>query len=129
MRFGTCLVNICESESTLVTIRHVAQDADVSVGTVSRVLNNKPGVGGKTRQHVLAVARELGYTLPRRSPLSTSTVTHLGLLSRPMREALPANPFYADVFHGIEKSVTNSASTSPPVPWTSSTCVSVHRQR
>jgi LacI family transcriptional regulator len=87
----------------LVTIRHVAQEADVSVGTVSRVLNNKPGVSEKTRQHVLAVARELGYTLPRRSLLSTSTVTHLGLLSRPMREALPANPFYADVFHGVEQ--------------------------
>ena len=87
----------------MVTIRHVAQEADVSVGTVSRVLNNKPGVSEKTRQHVLAVARELGYTLPRRSLLSTSTVTHLKLLSRPMREALPANPFYADVFHGIEQ--------------------------
>jgi LacI family transcriptional regulator len=87
----------------LVTIRHVAQEADVSVGTVSRVLNNRPGVSEKTRQHVLAVARELGYTLPRRSLLSTSTVTHIGLLSRPMQDALPANPFYADVFHGIEQ--------------------------
>jgi DNA-binding LacI/PurR family transcriptional regulator len=87
----------------LVTIRQVAREAGVSVGTVSRVLNNKSGVSEKTRQHVLAVARELGYTLPRRSLLSTSTVTHLGLLSWPMREALPANPFYADVFHGIEQ--------------------------
>jgi DNA-binding LacI/PurR family transcriptional regulator len=87
----------------LVTIRDVAQQADVSVGTVSRVLNNRPGVSEKTRQHVLAVARELGYTLPRRSFLSTFTVTHLGLLSRPMQDALPANPFYADVFHGIEQ--------------------------
>jgi DNA-binding LacI/PurR family transcriptional regulator len=30
-------------------------------------------------------------------------VTHLGVLSRPMQETLPANPFYADVFHGIEQ--------------------------
>jgi len=87
----------------LVTIRQVAQEAEVSVGTVSRVLNNKPGVSEKTRQHVLAVADELGYTVLRRFPLSTSTITHLGLLNRPTGEALPANPFYADVFHGVEQ--------------------------
>lgn len=100
---GTRLVNTCESERALVTIRQVAQEAGVSVGTVSRVLNNKPGVSDKTRQHVLAVADELGYVLLRRSPLSTSTITHLGLLNRPIGEALPANPFYADVFHGVEQ--------------------------
>jgi DNA-binding LacI/PurR family transcriptional regulator len=100
---GTRLVNTCESERALVTIRQVAQEAGVSVGTVSRVLNNKPGVSEKTRQHVLAVADELGYTVLRRFPLSTSTITHLGLLNRPIGEALPANPFYADVFHGVEQ--------------------------
>jgi LacI family transcriptional regulator len=100
---GTRLVNTCESERALVTIRQVAQQAGVSVGTVSRVLNNKPGVSEKTRQHVLAVADELGYTVLRRFPLSTSTITHLGLLNRPIGEALPANPFYADVFHGVEQ--------------------------
>lgn len=87
----------------MATIRQVAHQAEVSVGTVSRVLNNKPGVSDKTRQHVLDVARELGYTLPRRSPFPTASVTHLGLLNKPMSEALPANPFYADVFHGIEQ--------------------------
>jgi len=87
----------------LVTIRQVAQEAGVSVGTVSRVLNNKPGVSEKTRKLVLDVARELGYVLPRRSPLSISPVTHLGVLNRPMTYALPANPFYSDVFHGIEQ--------------------------
>jgi len=100
---GTRLVNTCESERALVTIRQVAQEAGVSVGTVSRVLNNKPGVSEKTRQHVLAVADELGYAVLRRSPLSASTVTHLGLLNRPTGEALPANPFYADVFYGVEQ--------------------------
>jgi DNA-binding LacI/PurR family transcriptional regulator len=87
----------------LVTIRQVADEAGVSAGTVSRALNNRPGVSEETRQRILAVARELGYVLPRRSPFSTSAVTHLGLLNRPMREALPANPFYADVFNGIEQ--------------------------
>ena len=33
--------------------RKVAELADVSIGTVSRVLNNKPGVSEPTRQRVL----------------------------------------------------------------------------
>jgi LacI family transcriptional regulator len=87
----------------LVTIRQVAQQAGVSTGTVSRVLNSKPGVSEATRHHVLTVAREFGYALPRRSHLSTAIVTHLGLLNRPMEESLPANAFYADVLNGIEQ--------------------------
>jgi len=43
------------------TIRDVAREADVSVATVSRILNNKPDVSEETRQRVLGVIGELGY--------------------------------------------------------------------
>lgn len=44
------------------TIKDVAKEAGVSIATVSYVLNGrKEMVGEKTRQHVLQVARELGY--------------------------------------------------------------------
>ena len=43
------------------TIRDVAKMANVSVATVSRILNNKPDVSGETRQKVLDVIDELGY--------------------------------------------------------------------
>ena len=56
----------------MVTIRDVAHKAGVSIGTVSRVLNNKSGVSDKTRQHVLAVAQEMGYLAPKRVSLSNS---------------------------------------------------------
>jgi LacI family transcriptional regulator len=87
----------------LITIRQVAHKAGVSIGTVSRVLNNKSGVGERTRQHVLAVIEELGYVPPKRLPLSMASVTHLGLLSRPIGGALPADPFYGNVFHGVSQ--------------------------
>ncbi len=45
----------------IVTIRDVAKAADVSISTVSRVLNNRPDVGENTRQKVLEVVKELGY--------------------------------------------------------------------
>lgn len=58
-----------------VTIRHVAKEAGVGIGTVSRVLNNNPNVSDKTRQLVLDVIDELGFVpnaaarqLPRKTP-------------------------------------------------------------
>ncbi len=43
------------------TIHDVAKLAGVSRSTVSRVLNNRPGVHPKTRERVLAAVRELNY--------------------------------------------------------------------
>ncbi|TNG94642.1 LacI family DNA-binding transcriptional regulator [Pasteurellaceae bacterium USgator11] len=45
----------------MVTIRDVAKLANVSVATVSRVLNAHPSISDKTRQAVLAAVEELGY--------------------------------------------------------------------
>ena len=84
----------------MVNIRQVAKEAGVSMGTVSRVLNNKPGVGEGTRQRVLAVAQELGYSRVR---LPSSTVTHLALLNEPTGGALPNSPFYGDILRGVEQ--------------------------
>lgn len=42
-------------------IKDLAQHLDLSIGTVSRALNDKPDVNPKTRQRVLDAARELGY--------------------------------------------------------------------
>lgn len=41
------------------TIHDIAKKAGVSIGTVSRALNNKPGVHPETRERVLAISRDL----------------------------------------------------------------------
>ncbi len=41
--------------------RELAEIADVSVATVSRVLNDKPGVSDDTRKKILRIMREYGY--------------------------------------------------------------------
>jgi len=46
-------------QSKEATIHDIAAQAGVSIGTVSRALNNKPGVHPETRERVLAVSREL----------------------------------------------------------------------
>lgn len=42
-------------------IRDIARLSGYSVGTVSRVLNDHPGVSDRARERVLAVVREVGY--------------------------------------------------------------------
>ncbi len=46
---------------TLTTIRKVAKDASVSIATVSRVLNNQPGVSEDVRSRVLESVNRCGY--------------------------------------------------------------------
>jgi LacI family transcriptional regulator len=43
------------------TIKDVARKANVSVATVSRVLNDQPGFSSETREKVLRVIEEIGY--------------------------------------------------------------------
>ena len=47
------------------TVASIAQQANVSIATVDRVLNNRPGVKERTRQTVLHVAQSLGYFGPQ----------------------------------------------------------------
>jgi LacI family transcriptional regulator len=42
-------------------IREIAGMLDISIGTVSRALNNRYGVNSRTREMVLAEARKIGY--------------------------------------------------------------------
>lgn len=43
------------------TLKDIADRAEVSVGAVSKVMNNREGVGAATRDKVLRIAEELGY--------------------------------------------------------------------
>ena len=42
-------------------ISRLARDLKLSMGTVSRALNDKPGVHGETRRKVLEAAQRMGY--------------------------------------------------------------------
>jgi LacI family transcriptional regulator len=67
--------------SRKIRLSHIADQAGVSMMTVSRVLNNQAHVKVDTRQRVLRVANELGYT-PHASAraLSTGKTRMIGLV-------------------------------------------------
>ena len=56
---------MAKSIPSKVTIVEVAKKAGVSLGTVSRVINNDAHVSDETRERVSAVIQDLGYVANR----------------------------------------------------------------
>lgn len=81
-----------------LSIYDVAREAGVSFGTVSRALNSRPGVSAETKEHVLEVARNLGY-VP--SPIARSLAAQRALA---VGVAVPdlADPFFMPVAGAIQ---------------------------
>lgn len=44
-----------------VTLKEIAREAQTSIGTVDRALNNRAGISPKRRQEILAIAQRMGY--------------------------------------------------------------------
>lgn len=49
-------------EKKRITIKEIAQKANVSIGSVDRALRNRKGINPKTKEHILKIADDLGYT-------------------------------------------------------------------
>ncbi|WP_406002959.1 LacI family DNA-binding transcriptional regulator [Streptomyces sp. NBC_00829] len=82
----------------MASIKDVASRADVSVATVSRVLNGHPSVRPATRSRVLSAVNELGYrpNAVARS-LRTDQTRTLGLV---ISDVL--NPFFTELARSVE---------------------------
>ena len=81
-----------------VTIKDIAKEADVSVTTVSRVLNNKPDVGDDTRAKILKIIDEMNYNPNSVARGLVMQKTHtIGLIIPDI-----SNPFFPQVARAIE---------------------------
>lgn len=84
------------------TLQDVADLAEVSIGTASRVLNNKPNVLPETRHRVLAAAQKLAYYRAP-EPVASANPLTFGVLANLLHDENPfANPFYGEVIAGID---------------------------
>ncbi|MBM2619703.1 LacI family DNA-binding transcriptional regulator [Actinoplanes sp. LDG1-06] len=91
------------------TLAEVAQLAGVSTGTVSRVINNAPNVGDKSRKAVEAAVRKLGYVpnLAARS-LATQRSGAVVLAISSDDPALFVNQFFAEIITGVNAVIEES---------------------
>ena len=87
-----------------VTIQDVAKAADVSVSTVSRVLNEKVDVASDTRDRILSVIDQLGYTSSLAARSMRSRKKNLvGLIMPDI-----AYPFAVEIMRGVNQAIAES---------------------
>lgn len=94
-------------------LQEVAELADVSLATVSRVLNAKPGVAASTRRKVLDVLADLGYRDTPALPARTGVV---GIITPEMD-----NPIFPLLAQTIEARLARNGILSMICPATSDT--------
>jgi DNA-binding LacI/PurR family transcriptional regulator len=96
-----------ETISTATTI-DIARLAKVSVGTVSRVVNNEPRVDETLRIRVLKAIEELGYihTPKKRRNISTKSeilVNTITFYTPANRSNVPGNAYFYQILNGVKQ--------------------------
>jgi LacI family transcriptional regulator len=89
----------------LPTIKDVANIANVSISTVSRVINNKSIISENTRKKILKVIKEINYepNYIARS-LSKNKTNTIGIILEDI-----INPFFSEIAKGIEKTLQKNS--------------------
>lgn len=94
----------------MATINDVAREANVSISTVSRVLNNDETITvmSETRERILEKASQLNYlTIKKKTALrnkATSQETlNIGVIMYGTKEDEYSDPYFLSIRHGIEK--------------------------
>jgi DNA-binding LacI/PurR family transcriptional regulator len=97
-----------EDETLAPTLRDIADAAGVSVASVSKVLNNRGGVGDESRRRILGLAEQLGYQ-GNRSARSLQKAGVDGAVLIIPAEAYSNSQFYEGVVQSI---ITEAAANS-----------------
>lgn len=92
-----------------ITIREIAQEANVSTATVSMVMNNKPGISSPTRMKVLKIVEAHGYNV---SPLKKEITRNSGIIQltihRKHSQVVSDTAFFEALIAGIESTASLS---------------------
>ena len=83
-----------------VTIKQIAELANVSRGTVDKVLNHRPGVKAETKTKILQIAKELNYqpNFLGKALVQSKEPTKLGIILTP-----DYNPYIQALLRGINQ--------------------------
>jgi len=87
----------------MATIKDVAKKAGVTIGTVSRVLNNKKWVSEECRKKVQATIKEMHYKPQAHARRLRQKHSKVWGILAPHHTKLIRSPFFADILGGIEE--------------------------
>lgn len=94
-------------ETNSPTLRDIADAAGVSVASVSKVLNNRSGVGEESRRKILVLAEQLGYQGRVARTLHRAGVDNILFITP--AEYYSNSQFYEDVIRGaLDEATANS---------------------
>ena len=86
----------------MVSMKDIAQRCDVSVATVSKALNGQQGISEFTRERVIAVAREMGYTANVMArALKTNRTYNIGILYSDLRNSGFMHEYFASMLNSF----------------------------
>src|ERR671931_2311716 len=88
-------------EQARATIREIARAAGVSIATVSRVINGRPDVAPETREAVLRVVRDHGFSTNRSARALSGGRTGLIGVTLPIIEAA----YFAAILAGASEAL------------------------
>ncbi len=83
---------------------HIAEEAGVSIATVSRAIRGKEGVGAETREKIIQIAERFHYSpnLQARG-LASNKLDAIEIIIPQTSEYAFSNPYYAEILKGISK--------------------------
>lgn len=85
-------------------IKDIAKKLGVSPATVSLVLNNKPGVSERTRQRVLKMVKEMGYSTNLLSKPALKNQKNIRfIIYKKHGMVVSDTPFFSELIEGIEQ--------------------------
>ena len=85
----------------MITIKDIAKKANVSIGTVDRVIHNRPGVSKKTKAHIDKIIKENNFQINKiASTLALNKSYRIAIL---IPESVNESEFWAQPKKGIEK--------------------------
>ena len=91
-------------KGAMATAKALAEELGVSIATVSRALNGKPGISPRLRQHILnEAARRNTYVTPAARMLATSRTQNVCFAIYHLSGPLSNDPFYFQVLSGLEE--------------------------
>ncbi|MBN2713207.1 MAG: LacI family DNA-binding transcriptional regulator [Planctomycetes bacterium] len=92
------------SRKETITLREIARQMDVDVGTVSRALSGKSGVGKEKRDSILAFAESTGY---RPKPLRSRRTDAFGLVVGSTDRSVPNIGYHERMVYLAESMVSS----------------------